>query len=42
MLLIHAFTFEIYFDLEHIYFPIILGIIGWGIGFAINKLRKKQ
>lgn len=41
VLLIPAALFEIYFDLEHIYIPIIIGLIGWVIGFGISKLTKK-
>jgi|SRR3989338_5635523 len=39
ILLIPAIVFEVYFDLEHIYFPIILGIIGWLIAQVILKLK---
>jgi hypothetical protein len=38
ILLIPAALFEIYFDFQHIYIPILLGLIGWGIGFGIRKL----
>lgn len=41
VLLIPAVLFELYFDLEHIYIPIVVGLIGWVIGFGISKLTKK-
>src|SRR3989338_4470755 len=34
ILLIPALWFEISFDLQHLYFPILLGLLGWGIGFG--------
>lgn len=37
VLLIPAVVFEVYFDLSHIYFPIMLGVIGWLLGLAIRK-----
>ena len=37
VLLIPAVIFEVYFDLSHIYFPIALGLIGWLLGFLIQK-----
>ncbi len=40
ILLIPAFVFEFYFDSLHIYFPIILGLLGWGLGILIYKLTK--
>lgn len=42
ILLIPAAIFELYFDAAHIYFPIILGLIGWVIGLAISKLIKPK
>ena len=43
--LIPAVLFEVAFDLRHIYFPIIIGLIGWALGkgieFAIIKYRHK-
>jgi|SRR3989344_52865 len=39
ILLVPAAVFEIYFDLEHIYFPIALGLVGWSVGYLIAKLR---
>ncbi len=41
ILLIPAVAFELYFDLAHIYFPLALGLLGWGIGLGISKLFKK-
>lgn len=42
ILLIPALAFELYFDFEHIYFPIILGIAGWLLAQAILKLKPKS
>ena len=42
ILLIPALWFEINFDLMHLYVPLILGILGWLIGFAFIRLMKKQ
>ena len=36
-----ALAFEVYFDLPHIYFPIALGIVGWVIGFGVQKITGK-
>lgn len=41
ILLIPAVIFEVYFDLLHIYFPIILGLIGWFLGWLILMIWKK-
>lgn len=41
VLLIPAVSFELYFDLAHIYFPIVLALLGWAIGFGISKLMKR-
>ena len=42
--LLPAALFEVAFDLRHIYFPIAIGLIGWGIGrgveMGIKKYRK--
>jgi hypothetical protein len=27
----------VYLDFEHIYFPIIIGLIGWGLGLGVEK-----
>lgn len=37
ILSIPAIIFEAYFDFAHIYFPITLGLIGWLLGWAINR-----
>ena len=41
ILLIPAAVFELYFDLEHIYIPVAIGLIGWVIGFVISKIIDK-
>ncbi len=41
ILLIPAVLFELYFDLEHIYIPIVFGVAGWLLGFLISKLFQK-
>ena len=38
ILLIPAVIFELYFDSERIYIPIVAGLLGWLIGFAIYKV----
>ena len=40
ILLIPAAIFEVYFDLAHLYFPILLGLAGWLLGLALRKLLK--
>ena len=40
ILLIPAFVFELYFDLTHIYFPILLGLGGWVLGFLVSKTSR--
>lgn len=44
ILLIPVVLFEIYFDWHYqaIYIPIVLGILGWGIGFLISKLAFRR
>ena len=42
ILLLPAAAFEIYFDWAHIYFPIIIGLIGWFIGFGISRLLPRR
>jgi len=37
ILLIPAAAFEVYFDLEHIYFPVLLGLAGWVLGYLIAR-----
>ena len=39
--LIPAIWFYTMFDLLHIYFPIILGLIAWGLGTMANKMLQK-
>lgn len=39
--LIPAILFEVLIDPLHIYFPIILGLIAWGLGHIANKTLKK-
>lgn len=41
ILLIPAAAIELYFDLAHIYFPIILGLAGWLLGLLAFKLLTK-
>ena len=38
ILLIPAALFEAYFDLPHIYFPAVLGVIGWFLGLLLFKI----
>lgn len=42
LLSIPALAFELYFDLEHIYVPIILALLGWVIGLGISKVLVKK
>lgn len=37
ILLLPAILFELYFDLIHIYFPIAVGLVGWGLGLGVEK-----
>ena len=41
ILLIPAAVFEIYFDLAHLYFPILLGLAGWLLGLGVCRIRSK-
>src|SRR3989344_1669284 len=41
ILTIPVAAFEVYFDLEHIYFSIALGLAGWLIAQIILKLKSK-
>lgn len=41
ILLIPAAIFELYFDLEHIYFPIIIGSAGWLVGLFVQRMLSK-
>lgn len=38
ILLIPAAAFEVYFDISHIYFPILLGLLGWLLGLLVSKI----
>lgn len=40
VLLILPAIFEIYFDPAHLYFPIILALLGWLLGFGLAKVLK--
>jgi hypothetical protein len=33
--------FELIFDLSHIYFPILLGLLGYGLGYGVRLVLKK-
>ena len=37
ILLIPALWFEISFDLPHLYFSLLLCLLGWGIGFVFSR-----
>jgi hypothetical protein len=37
ILLIPAALFELYFDWVHLYFPIAIGLVGWGLGLGVEK-----
>lgn len=30
--------FELFYDLSHLYFPLMLGIIGYGVGWGVRKI----
>ncbi len=40
--LIPAALFEIAFDSRHLYFPILLGLVGWLLGSAVALLVEKK
>ena len=40
--LIPAVLFEVYFDLQHLYFPIAIGLIGWLVGRGLALLVEKK
>ncbi len=42
VLLIPAAAFEIYFDFEHIYFPILIGLVAWLAGAGISVILQKS
>ena len=39
--LIPAVAFELYFDLQHIYFPLAIGLVAWLLGKGLNMAVKK-
>lgn len=39
--LVLPFLFELIFDLSHIYIPITLALIGYGIGLGVRKLLRR-
>lgn len=40
--LIPAILFEVAFDFSHVYFPILLGLGGWTLGWGISKILPKS
>jgi len=42
ILLIPAAAVELYLDASHIYFPVVLGIVGWLVGWLIAKFLPKR
>lgn len=40
--LIPAVLFEVYFDLQHLYFPIVIGLASWLLGRGLNLLLAKR
>ncbi|OGH91986.1 MAG: hypothetical protein A2534_01095 [Candidatus Magasanikbacteria bacterium RIFOXYD2_FULL_39_9] len=40
--LIPAVLFEVAFDLQHIYFPVAVGLVGWLLGKGVNMLVEKH
>ena len=40
--LIPAVLFEVYFDLQHLYFPIAIGLVGWLVGRGVALLVAKK
>lgn len=42
VLLVPAAAFELYFDLAHIYFPVLLGLAGWLLGFLVLKFSTRS
>jgi len=41
VLLVPALAFVLYFDLARIWFYILVGLVGWAIGYGISKLPAK-
>lgn len=39
--LIPAVLFEVAFDLQHLYFPIAIGLVGWLLGKGVGLIMKK-
>jgi hypothetical protein len=39
--LIPAVLFEVAFDLQHIYFPVAIGLVAWLLGKGVNMLVAK-
>jgi len=42
VLLLPALAFVLYFDLTRIWFYFLIGLVGWAIGYGINKLLKRS
>ncbi len=42
ILLIPAVMFELYFDLAHLYVPVVLGMLGWSAGAGLSRLMRKK
>jgi len=42
ILLIPAMIFEITLDLSHIYFPVAVGLLGWGLGMLVSKFLQSR
>ncbi len=40
--LIPAVFFEVYFDLQHLYFPIAIGLVAWLVGRGLALLIAKK
>jgi hypothetical protein len=40
--LIPAVLFEVYFDLQHIYFPLAIGLVAWLLGKGLSLLIEKK
>jgi len=39
ILLIPVIIFEVYFDWDHLYIPVAIGILGWIIGLILSKVK---
>ncbi|MDP2676645.1 MAG: hypothetical protein Q8O83_03095 [bacterium] len=42
ILLVPVLIFELLFDLVHIYFPIAVGVIAWGLGMLLFKFLQSR